>query len=157
MKKHVYVLCAVAFAVVALSFTKTDTEELEYPEFFTSELKEAFASQYVKTVVSPVFYGEIENQLSSFLDKVIRVDLQYSKEGGFYYHSVYAEKDGKKIIRLLKLDSQEDYSNVSLSGFGDCIQAPPPGVCPGPALCCTGRCEASKPGQENLLCMLCVC
>ncbi|WP_340065710.1 hypothetical protein [Ascidiimonas aurantiaca] len=157
MKKHFYLFFAVVLAVVALSFSKVGTEELEYPDYFTPELKEAFVSQYEKTIRNDVFYEAIENQLSRFFDKVIRVDLQYSEEGGFYYHAVYAEKDGEKIIRLLKLDQQEDYTHAVLSNLGDCIQAPPPGICPSPAFCCTGRCEADKPGQENLLCMVCEC
>ena len=157
MKKYLYLFGAVALAFFAMSFLKTGDDELEYPDYFSSDLKEAFASQYVETIEDKMVHSRIESELPTFFDEVLRVDLHYTEEGGYHYHSVYAEKDGKKIVRLLKLDKQDDYSSVDFSGLDECFAEPPPGVCPGPGLCCTGPCQKTKPGPPFLLCMLCFC
>ena len=157
MKKKFYLLTVLVFAFAAMSFLTKGEVTLEYPDSFSPELKAAFASEYVETVGDKMLHSKIENQLSDLFSKVKRVDLQYSEDEKYYYHSIYGEKDGKEVVRLLKLDKQKEYSSVDFSLFNDdCSVEPPPGICPSPAACCTGRCQV-RTGNPQLLCMLCIC
>ena len=157
MKGKMYLFTVVVLAFAAMSFLTKGDVTLEYPDSFSPELKAAFASEYVETVGDKMLHSKIEDQLSGLFSKVKRIDLQYSEDEKYYYHSIYGEKDGKEVVRLLKLDKQKEYSSVDFSMFSDdCSAAPPPGICPHPASCCTGKCQV-RTGNPQLLCMLCIC
>lgn len=110
MKKSILVLCAVAIGFLAISF---ENPENDYPSYLSEELVTIFESEYLETIEDSSLNILLENNFPPLFDKVEYVNAQKNKDGEYYY-IVFAEKNGKKIINLLKVN-ESDVKNKTYS------------------------------------------
>jgi len=103
MKKYAVILTV---AVVALLVSYSFTSEDKFPNHISEESIAVFEADYLKTIHNANLNKHLETNFPDLFDTVVSVDAQSSPESGFYY-IVFGEKNGERIINLLKVELED--------------------------------------------------
>ncbi|MEM7187091.1 MAG: hypothetical protein AAF466_10570 [Bacteroidota bacterium] len=110
MKRYA-LLFSVAVVALLVSYSFSNVEK--FPDNVSAESVTMFEDHYLKTINNEDLNIQLAQNFSNLFDEVTSVDAQFSPSDGYYY-IVFAEKDGKKIIDLLKVE-EHDVSNETYS------------------------------------------
>lgn len=103
MKKYAVIFTV---AVVALLSSYSFTSEDKFPSDVPEESIVVFESDYLKTIHNLELNKYLETNFPDLFDTVASVDAQSSPDAGFYY-IVFGEKNGEKVIDLLKVEFED--------------------------------------------------
>jgi len=103
MKKYAVIFTV---AVVALLASYSFISEEKFPSDIPEESIAVFESDYLKTIHNADLNKHLETNFPDLFDAVVSVDAQSSPDSGFYF-IVFGEKNGEKIIDLLKVEFED--------------------------------------------------
>mgnify|MGYP003149327138 CR=1 FL=1 len=109
MKNLIYLFSAIVVTIALVSFTADGI----YPEDTSDRAITIYEADYIETISNnDALFEAIEFKYPNLIEKINRVDVQYSESSGHYYNA-FGSLNGKKTLISISI-SKEEFTNQSI-------------------------------------------
>lgn len=105
MKKSTFFLICMGLLVCSSFIDKP-----KYPADVSEDVVSLWESEFIETINNEELNTTLETYFVRFFDDVESIDVQFSKEGKYYYYIAFGTKNKHDVIQLMKIE-KDDYLN----------------------------------------------